>query len=86
MAGKNKCIYVVQESVYVEKKCSCIVYPLGLFAFRFRSAVRKGKEKLSNKDWNGGMLCGIIESGTIKYRWAGMWDFLIANQHPNFEN
>ena len=68
MAGKNKCIYVVQESVYVEKKCSCIVYPLGLFAFRFRSAVRKGKEKLSNKDWNGGMLCGIIESGTIKYR------------------
>ena len=52
----------------MEKKCSCIVYPLGKFTFHFRTAVRKGKGKLLNKDWNGGMLCGIIESGTIKYR------------------
>ena len=55
--GKNKCIHVAQGSVYLEKKRSCIVYPLREFAFHFCTAVQKKKEKLS--DWNGGMLCGI---------------------------
>ena len=55
--GKNKCIHVAQGGVYLEKKRSCIVNPLREFAFCI--AVQKEKGKLSNKDWNGGMLCGI---------------------------
>ena len=42
---------VVEKPECLEKKHSCIVYPLREFAFHFCTAVQKRKGKLSNKDW-----------------------------------
>ena len=52
------------------RKSALVLFTLwgGLHFIFCCTAVRKGKGNLLNKDWNGGMLCGIIESGTIKYR------------------